>query len=720
MKLIFRKTFISLPLILAAAGYTGNGLAQQTADDNASVVYPAEYFSEWGPVTAQDMVNRIPGVSSGGGGGRGGGPGGGGGGGGRGLGGGGGDQILIDGKRVAGKSNQTSNQLARIPASKVRHVEIIRGSTAELDVRGNQIINIVLLEALASSTTSYEINTDRYIDGHIQPGGKLAYSGQNGDLDYVLSAEIEPRHDAYLSKETSRLGDWSLNDEIREDRVRDQTSYGVTANLGYSLNAASSIRFNALYALHDNDNEVDRSIKNLRVTPNTLYIEREDIPVEHDNWEIGSDYEYVFANGNRFRILGISNQNDRSSVRERFEVVDSATENKNLFLSSHTINRERIIRSSYSMNLSDSQGLEFGVERAQTILDSQLRLGVASTTGVPSPAYGGLVPVNVNNANSTVEEIRYEPFMVHNWQISPRMTLESSVIYEISEITQTGDVYNQRDFDFIKPKLDWRFNMTAELQIKAVVEKVVRQLSFGDFISSSNDRDIDANTQAGNTNLRQEQVWRADLAAEYRLPNDLGVIDGSIFYIKHIDIIERIDVSPSATRLASANGNIGDGIMYGLNLNGSVRMNMINMPNLLITARFNVQDSELTDPFLGIERRFENYNRGRFELGFRHDLPRLRTNYGLSWNNRFDGNMKRYDIDNIELYAGDPMVQAFVQYITPGGISVRFDARNVTNNEQCRERQRFQGRISSGIVIETEDQCGYSGRVMSIKVSGNF
>jgi outer membrane receptor for ferrienterochelin and colicins len=716
MKLIFPKTLISIPLLLAAAGFCAKTLAQ-TADDDAKVVYPAAYFVEWSPVTAQDMLNRIPGMSGGGGGG---GPGGGGGGGGRGLGGGGGDQILIDGKRVAGKNNQTGSQLSRIAASKVSHIEIIRSSSAALDVRGSQVVNIVLLEALSTSTVSYEVNADRYQDGHVQPGGKLAYTGQTGDFSYVLSGEAEPRHDYNISRENSRLGDWSPNDRIRENRTRDQTSYTYTANLGYVLNEASSVRFNALYSQNDNDTVSDRFITNLRVTPNTIRVERDDVPTEQANWEIGGDYQYNFASGNRFRILFISNENDRSNIRERYLVLDDTNRQKNLYLKSASTTTERIVRSSYTRGLRAGQDLELGVERAQTTLDSSLLMGLPLSSGIPSPAFGGLVPVTVNNANSTVEEIRYEPFVVHNWQISPRMTLESSLIYELSEITQQGDVSKQRDFSFLKPSVDWRFNVTPEFQLKAMVHKMVRQLSFSDFVASSNNRDLDSNTEAGNENLRQEQVWRAAFSAEYRLPNDQGVIDGSVSYMKHFDVIERMDVSTSPTVLQSANGNIGDGIMYDMNLNAAIRMNMINLPNLLVTANLNVQDSEIKDPFLGIDRRFENYNRGRFNLGFRHDIPSLKMNYGVNWSNRFDGGMKRYDIDNIETMSGKPFVNAFLQFVAFQDITFRFDARNATNGANCRRRERFQGPITSGIITETEFNCFSSGRVVSLKISGNF
>ena len=81
--------------------------AQDTIGDDSTVIYPASYFGQWGPRTAQDMLDRIPGQastsSSGGFSGSGGNPSAGG----RGLGSGsGGTDILIDGKRTAGKNNQ--------------------------------------------------------------------------------------------------------------------------------------------------------------------------------------------------------------------------------------------------------------------------------------------------------------------------------------------------------------------------------------------------------------------------------------------------------------------------------------------------------------------------------------------------------------------------------------------------------------------------------------
>ena len=717
---VLASRFATITFLFTAAQIAS---AQDNVGEDSTVVYPAGYFAEFNPVTAQDMLDRIPGVGSAtGGGGRGfGGSRQGGGNGGRGLGSGSGSQIIINGKRTAGKNNQTSGQMARITAEQVDYIEIIRGTSGELDVRGSsQVVNVVLFEELSSNSLSFEANMDRYLDHDTQPGGSLAYSGQTGGLDYVLSAVAEPRYDHRVSKESSILGDFSFNDEVREERIREQTSYDLSVNLGYEISLKSSARFNALYSQNDNPTDVLRYTTNLRVSPSTTAIEREEIPGERDNWEIGGDYEYVADSGSRFKILFISNRNDGASTRERFDVFADGSESKDIFLDLSSTTTERIVRASFTMGFLEGQDIEFGAERAETTLDSSLALGLPDETGIPSPDFGGLVPQSVSNANSTVEEIRLEPFIIHNWIINSRMSLESTLLYELSEISQTGDVNRKRDFDFLKPKVDFRYNLTPQLQLRGSIEKVVQQLRFSDFVAANDDQDNDSNTLAGNENLRQEWLWKYDFNAEYRLPNDIGVVDANIFYHRHHDRIERIDVTTSEDSLQSANGNIGEGDMYGMSLSGSIRMRMFDMPNLLVTSRLSVTDSNITDPFQGFERRFRRFGRGRLNLGFRHDVPKWNMNYGLEWSNRFDSNEKIYEIDDIESYLGEPNTNAFVQFVDFRGITYRFDARNATSNLQCRERRRYIGRVSAGILEEIEDQCATSGRVVSLKINGTF
>ena len=706
-------------LLLNGALFSTSALAQEPTTSDSTVTYPAEFFAQYEPFSVNDMLDRIPGISvaRGNSGGGDGGPGSSSGANRRGLGL-GGDQILINGRRTTGKENEGNSQLSRIPANQVQYIEIIRGTSGNLDVRGgSQVINIVLLEAESSSSIAYEINADHLHDGELKPGGKVSLTGQRGALDYLFSAESEPRWERRKGFENSFLVDGTPNDNVSRVTTTDSQPLVFSANLGYEFGVNDIAHINAQYEDADAPFIGERTIFNFVNTPRKDIVQFDDNNNSSEFWEIGGDYEHTFANSARWKTLFIVNQKEDDNLRERFDIGATSRE-LDLFLTNFNRYQERIIRSSYSFAFAGSQNLEFGIERAQTILDSSLQLGLLSGSGIASQVFGGLP--EVNNANATVEEIRYESFIIHNLQINSRMSLESTLIVETSEISQSGDVNKKRDFDFIRPKVDYRFDITPSLQFRATVQKDVSQLSFNDFTANTNSADDDQNTIAGNPELRQEQSWRYDLNLEYRFNDDNGVISSNIYYHDLEDVIDRVDVSTETT-IQSANGNIGDGERYGLSLNGSLRLNVIDQPGILVTAGLNLESSSVADPFLGIDRRLNRQGRGDYSLGLRHDMPQRNVNYGFTYRNSILDGRKVFDIDRIESYNSDPFSILFIEYQGFEGMTLRFEASNPHESERCRVRLRYSGgTIATGALSEIEDSCSHAGEKYAIKIRGTF
>ncbi|GIT20897.1 MAG: hypothetical protein CM1200mP40_05790 [Gammaproteobacteria bacterium] len=117
----FSKFLSIFPLLILPIQSTVLGQEADAAADS-TVTYPASYFAQFSPVSVNDMLDRIPGIELALQGGdsdplsrrfRGGN---------RGLG--GLSQILIDGKRLAGKANEARSQLNRITANEVDYIEI--------------------------------------------------------------------------------------------------------------------------------------------------------------------------------------------------------------------------------------------------------------------------------------------------------------------------------------------------------------------------------------------------------------------------------------------------------------------------------------------------------------------------------------------------------------------------------------------------------------------
>lgn len=714
-RLSLPEKLIRLSLLGLAITVANQGFAQQAepqAADESTIVYEAGFFTQYSPVSVNDMIDRIPGISlalnnNNGGGNS------------RGLGSGEGE-ILINGQRTTGKNNEGRSQLSRIAADQVDYIEIIRGTSDDMDIRGGgQVVNVVLLDAESRSSISAEVNMDRLHDGTVDPGAKLSYTGQTGAFNYLFHIEAEPRYDNRFTNESSVDPDGELLETRFQENLRNQTEYETSFNLGYQFEK-SMVQFNGLYAESNPPTDINRTINDYSTGSLITTQQREDEQRDRNNWEIGGDYEYSFDSGNKYRFLFIANDRDFTYTRDRFDVL-ADSEEKDLFLFSAGRDRERIARTSYTFDLGANQGMEIGIEGAQTIRDSDLRLGL-SGDGTTSDVHGGLVPQAISNASSTVEEIRLENFAIHNWQINDRMSLESALIYETSTITQSGDVTNDRDFSFLRPKIDYRFNITQSLQLRATIEKTVSQLSFSDFSATSDNSDDDQNTQAGNPGIAQEQAWNYEMNMEFRLPNSIGVLNTELYYRDLADVIDRIDVSPSAIDLQSARGNIGTGKRYGANFDASTRLGYLGVPDALLTLRFSVQDSKVIDPFLGTPRRLRWNGRWFGRANFRHDITKYNFSYGFSYftSARDGSGLTQIDVFDTETEVRDYGLSLFAEKQAFNGITFRFDIQNANDQIRCRERIRFVGATSAGIVEEIEDSCNGNGVKYALKIRQTF
>ncbi len=158
-----------------------------TSPDGSTVVYEAAFFEPYSTVSAADMLRWVPGGAAllpdnrrrrnepek------------------RGFGS-GGDQILINGKRISGKSNDISSAIERIQASVVSRIEVIRGTAPGLDVRSEgTLINIVLTEEVAGGSGAWQLHSGFY-GGSPEYDGLLSYSNSVGNMNYLVSAEFGP------------------------------------------------------------------------------------------------------------------------------------------------------------------------------------------------------------------------------------------------------------------------------------------------------------------------------------------------------------------------------------------------------------------------------------------------------------------------------------------------------------------------------------------------
>ena len=406
----FRISALCLALIASTSASTLVTAQPEDAEgEDSTIVYEASYFTDYNPVSVNDMIDRIPGVSISGNSG------------GRGLGSGG--DLLINGQRLAGKDNSPRDQLSRIAAREVERIEIIRGTSGELAVRGSgQVVNIVLQNTGTRASTSVEVSSDLHRqDGTLQPGASISHSRQSGGLSMMFNLLADPKYSYQEGTEYSTDGALNPTQTMEQFYTRDRMNYQASTTVGYRYDQ-HRMQVNALYGMSDHPVDLERHFYQPDMPATMDRQERETNEYEQNNWEVGGDYEYSFANGSRALMLFVVNDQTDDRIFDRFNndsPANMASEEKVMFIDSDERTRERIVQGNYNWSLSDYQDMQLGLERAQTILDTKLLLGKNTGDEAPSAEYGGLRPAfSASNQGTTVEEMRYEGFAVHNWTLN--------------------------------------------------------------------------------------------------------------------------------------------------------------------------------------------------------------------------------------------------------------------------------------------------------------
>ena len=700
-----------IPSPQQAAGAVVETSANADEEANSTVVYNAEFFAQYSPVTAKDMLDRIPGVSLRNGGG-------GGGGGGRGLGTGG--NLLINGQRIAGKDNSASDQLERITAAEVESIEIIRDTTGALNVRGaSEVINVILVAVESRSSTTVELINRLNHDGEFETGGSAAWSQQIGNFQALVNLQSRPNYENRDNRE-ARLGpDGELLGTLFETTIRDKDEQTFSTNLSYSL-GPHRMQLNALVSEGDHPRPVRRDFVDFTGAGVVNSIQEEQVENEENNWEVGGDYEFNFDNGSRLAVLFVANNEIRNSVRERFQADPAEVGlSKNLFIDSRRKIGEFIVQTNYNFSLGEEQSLRVGFERADTQLNSSLLIGSSFGTEPLSESVGGLSPLSsISNPGTKVQEIRYEGFAFHNWTLSDRSSLESSIVYETSEISQTGAVSKTRDFQFWRPSVDYRFNITDNFRFRATIERSVSQLSFSSFAATSNDEDRDLNALAGNPELEPETSWSYEAGLEYRLPNDGGVLSSNIGYTDIDNYIGRINATIDPDQPLSATGNVAPAKRWSMFNRASIRLNRFNLPDAILGVTVGLFDSEIIDPFLQTEQRLGG--RGFVGINFRHDITPLGLSYGIDYSHSIWGGQKDIDIQTITRNDRERSLDLFVSKVWFDDWTFRLETDNTLDASRCRFRQRFDGTTIDGSLALIQDSCSSRYRRWTLSVQTTF
>jgi len=684
-------------------------------NEGVRVVYDETHFVGFNAITAEDLLKRIPGIqdilkeaqaqansakSSR-----------------RGFGS-TGDQILIDGRRLSGKTNNIATALRRIQATQVLRVEVIRGTAPDLDVRtAGIVVNIVLKETLMSDITSWEANLTHYSDGDVKPGGQLSYSADTGALSYSLAIAAIPVHNFLDRYDLFFKPGGNLFFRQDEEQLKDRTDLEATSSLNYVFVNGDVTNLNARFSNEDlTETEPSQQFDVFpggQTFTGTFFQLRK---LAKETWEIGGDYEHVFQGGSVIKLRFLINSTTEDEKRTFSETPLSGEEDVYRIQFQFPERSEKIVRASYTYNLSRTGSIELGGEAAINELDQLVQLFTTET--------GAMVEVPLFNPDSRIDENRLETFTTYTWRPITSLQVDAAIDTEYSRLRQIGTDINQtRSLFYVRPRLDIRYDYEKLIQFRGRAERTVSQLNFTDFVSGFNtDDNVTDVIQAGNPSLVPQKAWEYDVTFERRLKNDQGVWALRLYYFNIENLIDRVPVGDGTV---AAPGNIGSAKELGLQLTSGLRLSRFGLTGASIDASYLLRHTSATDGFTGQKRRIRFLADRVWSASFRHDTSWHNLSYGISTDGFGRGDevttaLYGFDVDYTDIIRRRVDISGFIEVTPFDGITVRLDAKRIFKRAATRDRLFFMGNRANGILKQTEFREGTFQREVKLSLRGTF
>jgi outer membrane cobalamin receptor len=623
-------TPLSLALAAPALAQTAPPPAPQTeASQQGVLIYTPDVFTSQQPVTALDMVSRVPGFSVIDGDGS------------RGFQGSVGN-ILINGSRPASKNDTGSSVLSRTLVAQVERIELVRGGAPGIDMQGFSVVANVITRDQSSRQSIFTGNAVLYEGGNDTYGGTWQFTARDGERTwgFTLTDGFDVNDSNGVGPVVRRDGAGSL---LRsEDFSNDQRSGGNALRLNYASPFLDGlIDLTARYGINDYENLT------LQTSPTVRRESR-----YHEDGSSG-EFGAVFTRPLGSRLTSetrfIHEFSDTSGVSNSRTTLSRVGTPEQRFASdskaSETILRG-LVRFEPSVNLT----WESGGEVAYNMLETDQAFS------------NGGVPVPLPSASVKVEETRGEVFGRGTWRVRDNLTVESGVRVESSTISQSGDADSEKTFSFIKPRLLATWTPWTNSQFRVRFEREVSQLDFNAFAASAELQN--ENVLGGNIDLEPEQRWISELAYEGRFWGD-GVLS---ITLRHDEISDAIDVIPLEDGL-SATGNIGDATLDRLTVNLQAPLDRFGFSGGRISARNTWNHTEVTDPTTGKTRPLSNVPKSHAVIVLAQDIK----SWNLQWNVAWVPLLGRtsYDPDVQFTWRGRDFLEGWVEYKPTPTLAIR-------------------------------------------------
>ncbi len=562
-------------------GLHGKPLAQ---DVRAQQSYGADYFVQFQPNTARDMVRRIPGFSLQG------------------------NEnedrgfgqaslnILINGRRPSSKSSSARDILGRIPADTVERIEILDGASLNVPGLSGQVANIVSSAGKLSGNWRYSARFEEGTEPQLLEG-EVSISGTRGNLEYVASIELGQFSFSEDGTEQFFTGDGELFEDRLEDLFFQAERPQADLNLTYTPRDGHVANLN-LSADIGNRRSGAREQFQAILPQGSTGSSLTDTGRDDYNYEISGDYAFPVHEGT-LKVIALHRFEDKDFNRVfRFLEVGEAPETT--VFDSLDEEGEFILRGEYDWKSGENQDWQISWEGAFNYLDNTINF---------------IDPVTeFFTENVRVEEQRTEANITHSWALSDKVNLQSSLGAEYSQLDVTTGTDPARRFFRPKGFASISYDADENYTWRARVERGVGQLDFGTFVSSVNATEGTADT--GNPEIVPTQFWNGEIELERK---GTGPITGTVKVFGRLieDPIDQIQFLDGT----EGPGNLDSAYRYGIESNITWVLDNYGLNGMRLELEGRLEDSSIEDPVTLFDRRLNQTNIWGYEVSLTHDIP---------------------------------------------------------------------------------------------------
>ncbi len=666
--------------------------------------YDLEYFQRFEPLTVGDMLKRVPsvafvsdvleydGAQL------------------RGL-----DpgytQILINGKKVPGASNDRSFFVDRIPAELVERIEIVRSTSANRS--GDAVagaLNIVLRDAYEFDGKYVRLGALRFDDGEIKPTYGAVASGQVGGGRLLGGFNAQGRYNP-KTKRSDRFEEPGGDFVDREDQDDTRDGDDYSANLSYTRDIGSGrLSVDGFYVRTDRT-ETEHSLEyndpSSHARDHLLSVNDQREDINQDNWSLGVEYAFDMAAGRTEFDLDYARFDDDTRATEEESKYDdedtppSFDEREGVRTLTDTRDSEATFKLAHKRGVGAAT-FEFGVDFMDKRRETTLQVSEVSSDeeGAPLPAY-----TDFDRNDSRIDEQRIDPYLMLSGT-SGALAWEAGVRYETTDVDVAfDDDKASNDYNTLLPSAHLKWDMTDVDRLLFSVGRTVRRPNFDQVLPLTLEGEYGDNDFTGNPMLDPERAWGVDFGYERRL-GARGVVGVNLFYRDVKDLIETVNTGdPSATALddyddeveefldenpgatPSTPGypqfdpdsfvytarNVGDGKVYGIEFDLSTPLTALGLPDTGLFVNYSWLDSKVTDAFG--ERRFNNQAKYVYNVGFIQDLREWGMAFGASYRRQGDAYARVLAEEVTTHYDGD--LEVFVEKRFGERMSLRLTGSNL-------------------------------------------